>query len=541
MSTASRTAPSAPPTSASLTAALEDPASYPYDPDAIELVQTHISVVALAPPFVYKIKKPVDFGFLDFSTLERRRHFCKREIELNRRLCAHIYEGVVPISRTHGGLVLESDENVVEVAVKMRMLDPYHFLHNRLERGELSTDDLDRVIGRLEAFYAERSSSAAIAAAGRTARIKENTDENFAQATDHIGTLLSRPAYETIRCATDRFLDQHARLLNKRRAGGHIVDGHGDLRLEHIHCTPECICIYDCIEFNDRFRHLDVANDLAFLAMDLDTNGRSDLSRYFVHAMKERLDDPALPLLVDFYKGYRAFVRGKVAGLRSAEDEIPDADRAESRDEARRMYQWALRYGVAGSQPLVVAVMGRSGTGKSTQAHALGDALGWPVVSSDRVRKSLAGVPVHQRADAETRARLYTKEMTEQTYDALFDRAANHIERGEGIVLDATFSKRRQRDALRNRLQATPTAHVFVELTAPDETIKQRLAAREQSPAPDQASDARREDFAMLDARYEAPDALEDPFHIHASARDAPAATTTDILKHLVRLTPEPS
>ncbi len=523
-----------------LIAALKDPATYPYEPESIEIVQTHISVVALAPPYVYKIKKPVDFGFLDFSTLEQRQHFCAREIELNRRLCADIYERVVPISRVGDGLRLERDANPVEVAVKMRMLDPEHFLHHQLNRGALSTDDLDRVMDRLEAFYAERAPSAEVAAAGRTARIKENTDENFAQAADHVGTLLSEPAFETIRYATDRFLDHHARLLNERRAGGCIINGHGDLRLEHIHCTPERVCIYDCIEFNDRFRHLDVANDLAFLAMDLDTNGRADLSRYIIRAMSRRLGDPDLPLLADFYKSYRAFVRGKVAGLRSEDPEIPETDRAASQDEARRLYQWALRYGVAGSKPMVVIVMGRVGTGKSTQAQALGDALGWPVASSDRVRKSLAGVPVHERADAETRKQLYAEAMTAKTYAALFDRAEAQIEAGEGIVLDATFSKRRHRDALRERLQTVEGAHVFVELTAPDSVIQQRLDAREQSPEPEQASDARREDFDMLSSRYEAPDALEDPFHIHASAQASPTATTTDILKHLARLAPEP-
>ncbi len=521
-----------------LLAALQSPDGYPYRPERIELVQTHISIVALAPPYVYKVKKPVDFDFLDFSTLDERCHYCEREVELNRRLCAPIYEGVVPISQTNAGLRLEDDSNVVEYAVKMKYLDHAHFLDQTSQRGELRRADLDRVVNKLTAFYDERDPTPEIAAAGRTARIKENTDENFEQTADHVDTLLSRPAYDAIRYATNRFYDQHARLLNRRRAGGHIVDAHGDLRLEHIHLTPDHVCIYDCIEFNERFRHIDVANDIAFLAMDLDVHGRPDLARYVVRRMSEALDDPELPRLVDFYKNYRAFVRGKVKGLQSAEPEIPAGERAESQRRARRFYQWALRYSVSGSHPLVIVVMGGVGTGKSTQANALGEALGWEVVSSDRVRKSIAGVPLYERADDATREQLYTSEMSQKTYDQLIDTAVEYGQDEHGIVLDATFSRRAHRDRLRERLAEEEIPHVFVELTADPDTLKQRLAAREHKA--DVVSDARLPDFDMLMARYEPPDALEDPFHIHASADADPNETTTSILKHLVRLKRRP-
>jgi hypothetical protein len=522
-----------------LLAALQSPEVYPYAPERIDLVQTHISIVALAPPYVYKVKKPVDFDFLDFSTLAERRHFCQREVELNRRLCAPIYEGVVPISQTDAGLRLEDDSNVVEYAVKMKYLEHEHFLNQKSQRDQLTRADLDRVVDALTAFYAERDPTPEIAAAGRTARIKENTDENFEQTADHVGTLLSRPAFEAIRYATDRFYDQHALLLNRRRAHGHIVDAHGDLRLEHIHLTPEHACIYDCIEFNERFRHIDVANDIAFLAMDLDVHGHPDLARYVVRRMTDALDDPELPRLVDFYKNYRAFVRGKVKGLQSTEPEIPADERAESQRRARRFYQWALRYSVSGSRPLIIVVMGGVGTGKSTQANALGEALGWDVVSSDRVRKSIAGVPLYERADDATREQLYTTEMSRKTYGRLIDTAVEHGRNGRGLVLDATFSRRAYRDRLRERLAEAQIPHVFVELTADPGTLKQRLAAREG--ASDVVSDARLPDFEMLMARYEAPDALEDPFHIHASADADPEDTTTDILKHLVRLKRKPA
>ena len=524
-------APDTAPSAQELIAFLEAPASYPYAPDDVTIVQTHISYVALAPPYVYKIKKPVDLGFLDFTTLDHRRHYCEQEVMLNQRLCNAIYEGVVPISRTADGLALEDDTNVVEFAVKMRKLSDDGFADARLARGELTAQDLDRVAAKLQAFYEARSSSPEIAAAGRTAQLRVNTDENFAQTEDHVGTLLSRPAYDTIRYATNRFYDQQGDLLNRRRAGGHIVDAHGDLRLEHVHLTPERVCIYDCIEFNDRFRHIDVANDIAFLAMDLDLHGRPDLANHLVYHMVRGLRDPDLPRLVNFYKSYRAYVRGKVEGMRSLEDEVPPDERTKSTQRARTAYQWALRYSVAGSQPLVIAVMGRVATGKSTVAQALADALGWAAVNSDRVRKQQADVPLHKRGDDATRDALYAAERTEETYNALFDT-------GKGTVLDATFSRRAHRDALRDRLRDAEIPYVFVELTADDETIRARLRQRESSS--DVVSDARLDDFEMLQARYEAPNALEDARHIHVASEEDLEHTTREALQHLVRLRPSP-
>jgi len=532
-------APDTAPAAQELIDFLSDPASYPYAPEDVTIVQTHISYVALAPPYVYKIKKPVDLGFLDFTTLDRRRHYCEKEVTLNQRLCNAIYEGIVPISRTADGLALENDTNVVEHAVKMRKLSDEGFADARLDRDELTAQDLDRVAAKLQSFYEARESTPEIAAAGRTAQLRVNTDENFEQTEDHVGTLLSRPAYDTIRYATNRFYDQQGDLLNRRRAGGHIVDAHGDLRLEHVHLTPERVCIYDCIEFNERFRHIDVANDIAFLAMDLDLHGRPDLAHHLVYHMVRGLRDPDLPRLVNFYKSYRAYVRGKVEGMRSLEDEVPSDERAKSTERARTAYQWALRYMVAGSQPLVIAVMGRVATGKSSVADALADALGWTAINSDYVRKQQAGVPLHERGDAPTRDELYAAERTEETYNALFDTAVERAHAGRGTVLDATFSRCRHRDALRDRVRDAAIPYVFVELTADDETIRARLQQRE--PSRDVVSDARLDDFEMLDARYEAPNALEDARHIHVRSEDDLEETTRDALHHLVRLRPAPA
>lgn len=517
--------------------ALSDPAAYPHSPDQIEFEHTHISLVAIAPPWVYKIKKPVDLDFLDFSTLEQRRHFCEEEVRLNRRLCEPIYEGVVPLVQTEAGFRVEGDPDegeVVEHAVKMRMLDRSCLLNAQVNRGEATTEDIDRVAQRLCEFYRERTSSPQVAESGWIDRLRVSTDENFEQTESQVGTAISRPAFEALQYYTDRFYDQNAALLHRRRAGGFIVDGHGDLRLEHVHLTDDRVCIYDCIEFNERFRHLDVANDVAFLAMDLDLQGRSDLARRLVRQVSEALDDPHMPELIDFYKSYRSYVRGKVEGMRASETEVPPAERGDSHTRAQRHFQWALRYAVAGTEPLVAVVMGRVGTGKSTQAEALAHMLGWAHLPSDRIRKRHAGVSLQGRADPATRERLYTREMTEATYATLHRRALQRARHHKGTVLDATYSNPNHREQLRTTLNNAGVPHVFLELTARDEVLRERLAER--SFASPTASDARTEDFERLNERYQAPDALEDPRHVRISSESPPEDTTLEILKTLIRL-----
>jgi aminoglycoside phosphotransferase family enzyme len=352
----------------------------------VEVRQTHISIVAIAPPNVYKIKKPLDLGFLDFSTLEKRRHFCLEEVRLNRRLTQDVYLDVVPIARRDSCLHFGPEGEIVDYAVKMRELPREGFLHERLAHGNATADDLERVAVKLAAFYQAQRPSETIADWGRVAKLRLSTDENFAQTERFAGGLLGRPAFAAIRFFTDRFYERHADLFERRRKDGRILDGHGDLRCEHVHFAGEEINIFDCIEFNERLRLIDVANDVAFLAMDLDVLGRPDLGTTFLRRIAGLLDDPELLSLTNFYKCYRAYVRAKVAAIKSVEPEVPAADRERSRERAMQLFKRALDYAVAGSEPLVIAVMGRVASGKSSVARLAGEALGWPVVSSDRTR-----------------------------------------------------------------------------------------------------------------------------------------------------------
>lgn len=538
---------------------LLNPNSYAHRPRAVRLIQTHASFVLIAPPFVYKVKKPVNFGFLNFSTLEKRRHFCQREVVLNRRLSPNVYLGVVPISTRNGRFVFGEGDTVVEYAVRMRKLSERHFLDQLLERDEVVPGDLNRLVHVLKQFYEAQHPTEEIEAWGRIDRLRISTDENFRQTREFVGTaastslastsgrragvrppaqpnhrpIISRPAFDTIRFYTGRFYARHQRLFASRIKERRIRDCHGDLHLEHIHVTPRTLHIYDCIEFNDRFRYVDVANDAAFLAMDLDYEGRPDLARYFTTQMASALNDDGMPRLMDFYKCYRAFVRGKVESLHSVAHAAPEAERLASAERARRYFQLALQYALAGSQPLVLAVMGRIASGKSTLARALGVELGWEVYASDYFRKKMAGFPLFERRSASARKRLYSAAMTEKTYDRLLATAEAQVQKGRSVILDATFARREHRELLTERFGKCGISWRILEAQASNAAIKQRLRAREAKP--DEVSDARLKDFAMLTGLYEPPDELPAGGCAKVRTSGSLGRTVTRALQNLAR------
>ncbi len=532
------------------------PRSYPHRPRSVRLVQTHASLVFLAPPFVFKVKKPVNFGFLNFSMLDQRRHFCEREVALNRRLCANVYLGVVPISIRQGRLTFGEGENVVEYAIKMRKLSERYFLDRLLERDQVGRGDLNRIATLLKRFYEAQHPTEEIEAWGRIDRLRISTDENFRQTEPFVGpasvtssslaeegsaqppaslsATISRPAFETIRFYTDQFYRRHPALLASRVRDKWIRDCHGDLHLNHIYLTPRAVQIYDCIEFNDRFRYVDVANDAAFLAMDLDYEGRPDLGRHFATRMATALHDEGMPLLMDFYKCYRAYVRGKVESLHSVAQTAPEVERRASADRARRYFRLALHYTIAGSHPLVLVVMGRIASGKSTLARALGVELGWEVYSSDALRKKIAGVPLYERGSAAARKRLYSRAVTERTYDRLFTLAEAQQRQDRSVILEATFARREHRERLVRRLAQQGLRWCFLEAQASQAIVRQRLRSRET--AAGEISDARLEDLAQLSHRYEPPAELSADRYVKVRTTLPLEQTLTQALQSLARV-----
>ena len=272
-----------------------------------KVVQTHTSWVLILNHVVYKIKKPVNFGFLDYSTLEKRKENCEREVLLNRRLCKSIYLGVVPISYVNGRYIIEDDSHVVEYAVKMRRIPQEKLLVNMLS--SVSEEQIRSIARHIAKFHAQAEIRDEF---GKLEVMKFNTDENFEQTKKYIGITIDRKDYQFIVDKTEAFYKRYAELFNKRIKEGRIRDGHGDLRLEHVAFLEEGICIFDCIEFNERFRCGDVINDMCFLSMELDFYGKSELSRAYEDEYKSFSMDEDFDIFLPFFKCYRAYVRGKV-------------------------------------------------------------------------------------------------------------------------------------------------------------------------------------------------------------------------------------
>src|SRR5436190_760917 len=383
------------------------PASYPHGPREVRSIQTHISWVFVTTPFVFKVKKAVNLGFLDFSTLEKRRHFCQRELELNRRLCPSVYLDIAPIYKSASGFSFNPQGEIAEYSVKMRELPGGWFLSELLAKKLVGETEINRVISCLHRFYKSETSTPEIEQWGTPEKLKISTDENFAQVEPFVGRTISPAAFETIRHFTNRFYAANEKLFRERVQRHRIRDCHGDLHLDHIHITPKATTIFDCIEFNDRFRFIDIANDLAFLAMDFDLEGRSDLGNLFLRNCAGEFHDSEMLKLSDFYKCYRALVRGKVESIQAIS--MKTTKSGEHAQAAARYFRLALRYAVSGSEPFLLAVIGRVGTGKSTVARALGNELSWPVFSSDQIRKTLAGVPLTKRPPAQKRAEVYSQ------------------------------------------------------------------------------------------------------------------------------------
>jgi aminoglycoside phosphotransferase family enzyme/predicted kinase len=492
--------------------------SYSHNPESVEHIQTHISHVFIVPPYVYKLKKAVDFGFLDYSTLEKRHKYCRREVELNRRLCEDTYLGVVGIVKEDRQFSIESEDTdvapVLEYMVKMRKLPEQYFLHHYIEDNSLNKQHLDRVAETLTTFYKDQRDQE-LAKWGSIETIQVNTDENFSQTESFIGKTIDRNTFEAVKYFTNSYYKQQEELFKRRVERGRIVDGHGDLHLEHIHIATDKVRIYDCIEFNERFRYGDLAADLAFLAMDLDFNNCWQEERYFVNQMAEKLEDKDLLRIIDFYKCYRAYVKGKVKSLQSAEEEVSKEERIESAELARRYFNLSLRYALLGSHPIVLIVMGRVGTGKSTLSKHLSEKLNINRYSSDYIRKSLAGLPLTERTPEKKRSSLYSREMSRKTYNTLKSKAEEAAKNGESVILDATFSRRNGREKMRDMLGSADIDFIFIENRAKDETIAQRLKQREDKN--EVVSDARLEDFEHLSSAYEPPEEIDENHFLSVS------------------------
>jgi len=322
--------------------ALLNPRAYDEGVDEVSLIQTHISLVFLAGEFVYKIKKPVNFGFLDFTTLEKRRFYCEKEVELNRRLCGDMYIGVVTINRSNI-IKINGKGEVIEYAVKMRRMPEDRMMKKLLDKGEVNEELINNTAEIIAEFHSRAETDKNVSSFGSIDVIRANWKENFEQTREFINRTIGSKEFKQIREKTESFMEEHGQLFEERVINNRIRDCHGDIHTSNIFISDR-IYIFDAIEFNERFRYSDVTADLAFLAMDLDFNGRIDLSNLLVEKYEMYSGDKDLSELLTFYKCYRAYVRGKVTSFLLNDSNIDSKERSEIIQEAKRYFELALTY-----------------------------------------------------------------------------------------------------------------------------------------------------------------------------------------------------
>ena len=425
--------------------------------------ETHIGVVFLVGDRVYKLKKPVSLGFLDFGTRARRRAACLREVELNRRLAPDVYLGVATVSDVEGG--------PGEPLVVMRRMPEDRRLSTLVRAGVPLAGEISGLARVLAAFHAAAERGPHVDAEGTVAALSERWEASFAQVDEVGADVVAEEVRAEIVRRTRDFLAGRAELFASRLARGRIVDGHGDLLADDIFVLDDGPRVLDCLEFDDRLRRLDGLDDVAFLAMDLERLGRPDLGTLLLDRYAEYSGDPAPASLRAHYVAYRAFVRVKVACLRHAQGETRAAG------EAREYADTALRHLRLGAVRLVL-VGGLPGSGKSTIAGRLADELGAVLLSSDRVRKELAGLDPTLHAPAPYRSGIYSPEHTERTYTELLSRAGELLARGESVVLDASWSAAAERDLAGKLAARTCSTLVPLRCTAPAAVTDGRLRTR---------------------------------------------------------------
>jgi len=477
--------------------ALLKPEAYSEHTDKVSLIQTQISFVFLTDEFVYKVKKPVDLGYLDYTTIEKRRFFCEKEVELNIRLCPNAYLGVAAITEQDGKITTFGEGRVIEYAVKMLRLPRESMMDNLIESGDVTPEMIDKLSQKIASFHEQAATGDEKDEFGSLDMIKQNTEENFSQSSKYIGTTLSQKQYDTIMKYTQSFIKHNEALFERRVREGRIRDLHGDLHATHI-CFCDDICIYDCIEFNDRFRYGDTASEIAFLAMDLDHYGQADLSRLFLKSYIKKSGDTELVKLLNFYKCYRAYIRGKVANFKLDDAYIGDSERETAKLTAQSYFHLAHSY--TRERPQAFITVGLVGSGKTTLAKELAGKLGLVILSSDVTRKRLASIPQTEHRYEDIDSGIYSPEFTEKVYQTLFEEAEGILKEGGSVIIDASFIKAGRRKEASELASLTGAEFHIIECVLDEEPSRKRLSGRFKEKT---ASDGRWEIYLRQKQIYE--------------------------------------
>ena len=462
---------------------MKKPEFFGKDIKSVETIETHISYIFLTGNFAYKIKKPVNYGFLDFSTLEKRKFYCFEELKLNKRLCPEIYIEILPITKNNNLIELNGKGKVLEYALKMKEFPQEKLMKNLLKKGKITTKEIKKINKILINFYITSKTTDEINRYGKIENIKKNIIENFNQTKSFINKTISEDNYNYINKSVNLFFKKNKKLFNKRILNKNIHDCHGDLHTGNIVITKNKIYIFDCIEFNKRFRYCDTASDLGFLAMDLDYLNYPYTSSFMMKNYIENSNDHDILQILNFYKSYRAYVRGKVNSFNlnntiKKEKYNIILNEANKYFELSKYYSSLVRIDIKKKKPLFFIICGLTGTGKSTLSMKISIDYNAKIINTDIIRKKIAGMNIFEKHYNDFNTGLYSPNNISSTYEKVIKKARQYLNNDENVIIDATFQKNEYREMVNEIAEEFDVTPIIIQCVAPENIVKKWLEER---------------------------------------------------------------
>ncbi len=459
--------------------ALLNPAFYDHPVSSCQLIETHISWVILTGDFAYKVKKPVDFGFLDFSSLQKRKYYCEEELRLNRRLAPNIYLDVVAIVGTPEAPSLTGPGNVIEYAVKMAQFSQQMQLDHVLARNELQPNMIDAIANLIAAFHQQVDTAGDNTHYGDPEHVRQPIEENFVQIRERVTDNKHLKLLSELKQWSEHSFRELQGYFIQRKLTGFIRECHGDLHLRNLAWYKDKPLVFDCLEFNQNFRWIDVLSEVAFLVMDLQDRDQPSMAYRFLNRYLELTGDYEGISVLRFYLVYRAMVRAKVDAIRAHQPGLSVEDTEKASREFHGYLRLALTYTKRGT-PYIIITCGMSASGKSTLTQPLLEKLAAIRIRSDVERKRLYNIMPGENSYAKTGQGIYTPEATNSTYLRLVALAGNILDSGFPVIIDAAFPEIEQRNLFRQLATGKKTRCIILEFIASNNTLRQRIRDRKQ-------------------------------------------------------------
>jgi uncharacterized protein len=463
-------------TASTLIASLQTAAAFPHPVTSIELNETHISWVVLTGPFAYKIKKPVDLGFVDFTSLDERRFYCEEELRLNRRLAPELYRSVLPICGTPQKPTIGGTGTPIEWCVQMRQFDQACLLNRQITEGVLAARHIDGLARQIAEFHGRIPKADAGSPFGTPREVAEPIRSNFSHL-EQLDSADDQNLVERLKAWCNSELQQLEKVILDRKRRGFVRECHGDMHLGNMFLEGDAVTIFDCIEFNESLRWIDVMSEIAFCTMDLEDHARPDFAWRFLNALLEWSGDYEGLALFALYFVYRALVRAKVSRIRAEQADLREDDRADALDAVSRYLALAART-LEKKRPFLAITHGLSGSGKTWGTQTLLERYGLIRIRSDVERKRLAGLAPTAKTDSAVAGGIYSLEFNRRTFARLAELSSPIVDAGFPLIVDATFLRRSEREQFRGLAASLGVPFAILEFPTDEATCRARIRQR---------------------------------------------------------------